>query len=76
MFVKVAALLRVCFYQSAMVFTVSNEFCIVQNVSLFSGLLVNMCAYVDKHMFSGWYLCVNLKKKNMKDSLSFPQMPL
>lgn len=76
MFVKVVCLLRVCLYQSATVFTASNEFCIVQKFSLLIGLLVNMCACVEEHMFIGQGLCVNLKKKNSKDPLIFPQSPL
>ena len=76
MFVKVVGLLRVCLYQAATVFTASNEFCIMQKFSLLSGLLVNMCAYVEEHMFIGQGLCVNLKKKNLKDPLIFPQLPL
>ena len=76
MFVKVVGLLRVCLYQSATVFTASNEFCIVQKFSLLSGLLVNMCACVEEHMFIGQGLCVNLKKKNLKDPLICPQVPL
>ena len=76
MFVKVVGLLRVCLYQSATVFTASHEFCIVQKFSLLSGLLVNMCACVEEHMFIGQGLCVNLKKKNLKDPLICPQMPL
>ena len=62
MFVKVVGLLRVCLCQFATVFTASNEFCIVQNFSLLSGLLVNMCAFGEEHMFIGQGLCVNLKK--------------
>ena len=76
MFVKVVGLLRVCLYQSATVFTASNEFCIVQKFSLLIGLLVNMCACVEEHMFIGKGMCVNLKKKNLTDPLIFPQMPL
>lgn len=76
LFVKVEGLLRVCLYQSATVFTVSNEFCIVQKFSFLSGLLVNMCAFVEEHMFTGQGLCVNLKEKNFKGPLIFPQIPL
>ena len=53
MFVKVMGLSFVCLCQSATVFTVSNEFCIIQIFSLLRGLLVNMCAFVTEHMFIG-----------------------
>ena len=57
MFVKVTGLSFVCLCQSAMVFTVSNEFCIILKFSLLSGLLVNMCAFVAEHMFIGQGMC-------------------
>ena len=47
----------------------SNEFCIVQNFSLLSGLSVNMCAFVAEHMCIGQGPRLNLKKKNPKDAL-------
>lgn len=53
MFVEVAGLSCVCLRQSATVFTVSNEVCIIQNFSLLRGMPVNMCAFVTKHMFIG-----------------------
>lgn len=53
MFVEVAGLSRVYLCQSATVFTVSNEVCIIQNFSLLRGMPVNMCAFVTKHMFIG-----------------------
>ena len=53
MFVEVVGLPCISLYQFTTVFTVSNEFYIIQNFSHLRGLSMNMCAFATEHMFIG-----------------------